>query len=114
MTHRLRHIALCAVVIAGSFSAAITAQSQSDRKLLPLNEKVVPVTPLSSSWQPPMRHYAQNKISYAQAKSIAERRVPGAKVVDISLNGNTYRVRMERRDGRVVDVYIDAVTGRVR
>ena len=57
---------------------------------------------------------AQNKISPAEAKSIARRRVKGGEVVDISRNGNTYRVRVIAKNGKVVDVFIDANTGRVK
>lgn len=60
------------------------------------------------------QRWAQTRISQAQAKAIARRQVPGATVQHIFLNGNTYRVRMLKRDGRVVDVLIDATTGRVR
>lgn len=73
---------------------------------------------MSQSYMPEERQslpqWAQRKISASEAKSIALRRVPGAEVVDIDLKGNTYRVRLIRRDGRVVDVFIDAATGRVR
>jgi len=58
--------------------------------------------------------WAQNSISASEAKSIARRHVRGGEVVDISRNGNTYRVRVIARDGRVVDVFIDANTGRVK
>ena len=57
--------------------------------------------------------YAQKTISPSKAKSIAAKRVPGAKFVDISRSGDRYRVRMLAKDGRVVDVLIDAATGRV-
>ena len=58
--------------------------------------------------------WAQRKISASEAKSIARKRAGGGEVVDISRNGNTYRVRVIRKDGRVVDVFIDATTGRVK
>lgn len=58
--------------------------------------------------------YAQKKISPSQAKSIARNKVRGADVIDISFNGNVYKVRMQKKNGRVVDVYVDAATGRVR
>ena len=58
--------------------------------------------------------WAQRKISASEAKSIALRRAGGGEVVDIKRNGNTYRVRVIRKDGRVVDVLIDATTGRAR
>ena len=70
-----------------------------------------------SSFAPPSQdlpRWAQRKISASEAKSIALRRAGGGEVVDISRNGNTYRVRVIRKDGRVVDVLIDATTGRVR
>jgi len=58
--------------------------------------------------------WAQRSISASEAKSIAKRRAGGGEVVDISKKGNTYRVRIIRKDGRVVDVLIDATTGRVK
>jgi len=57
--------------------------------------------------------YAQKKISPSDAKSIARRKVSNADVIDISLDGNTYKVRMQKKNGHVVDVYVDATTGRV-
>lgn len=58
-------------------------------------------------------YHAQGTISPSKAKSIAAKHVKGAKFVDISRSGGTYRVRMLRKDGRVIDVMIDAATGRV-
>lgn len=57
---------------------------------------------------------AQRSISPAEAKSIARKRVPGGEVVDISRRGDTYRVRVIAKSGKVVDVLIDANTGRVK
>ncbi|WP_371396199.1 PepSY domain-containing protein [Fretibacter rubidus] len=57
--------------------------------------------------------FVQSAISASKAKSIARRAVPGGEVVDISRKGNRYTVRMIRKDGRVVDIVIDARTGRV-
>jgi len=57
---------------------------------------------------------AQRSISPAEAKSIARRKVPGGKFVDISRRGDTYRVRVIAKSGKVVDVFIDANTGRVK
>lgn len=56
----------------------------------------------------------QNSVSPAEAKSIARSRVKGGQVVDISRRGDTYRVRVIAKNGKVVDVYIDANTGRVK
>lgn len=51
----------------------------------------------------------------ARAKSIARNHVRGAKdVLDVTLMGNVYVVRVEKQGGRIVDVKVDAVTGRVR
>jgi len=63
---------------------------------------------------PVVIQYAQKKISPSQAKSIARTQVRGADVIDLSFNGNVYKVRMQKKNGRVVDVYVDAATGRVR
>jgi len=56
----------------------------------------------------------QRKISASEAKSIARKKVRGAEVIDISLQGKAYKVRMQKKNGHVVDVYVDAATGRVR
>jgi uncharacterized membrane protein YkoI len=57
----------------------------------------------------------QRRISASQAKSIAMSRVPGAKFVNIQMTGgNTYRVRVQQKNGKIVDVYVDARTGRVK
>lgn len=108
MTFTRRHIiGLLALVGAAS---ALPAQAA----VLPAQGAVMPVsaaTPAAQSQS--YEQYAQNMISPSKAKSIAARRVPGAKFVDISRSGGQYRVRMLRKDGRVVDVLIDATTGRV-
>lgn len=54
----------------------------------------------------------RRNISASEAKRIALRRVPG-EVVDISRNGDIYRVRIVASSGRVVDVRVDARTGRI-
>ena len=57
---------------------------------------------------------AERQISASDAKRIALSRVRGGEVVDIRRTGNAYRVRVIARDGRVVDIVVDARTGRVR
>lgn len=57
---------------------------------------------------------AQSSVSPAEAKSIARSRIKGSKFVDISRRGDTYRVRVIAKNNKVVDVYIDANTGRVK
>lgn len=58
--------------------------------------------------------YAQNRISASKAKSIALKRVNGGEYVDLRLVGNTYIVRVRAPGGRIVDIRIDATTGRVK
>jgi len=58
--------------------------------------------------------FAQKKISASDAKSIARKKVRDAKVIDIAHNRGLYKVRMQKKNGRVVDVYIDATSGRVQ
>jgi len=60
--------------------------------------------------------YAQRKhISASQAKSAAMKQIRGAKFVNVQLvNQSTYRVRLQQKNGRIVDVYVDAYTGRVK
>jgi uncharacterized membrane protein YkoI len=57
---------------------------------------------------------AQKKISPSEAKAIARRKVRDAEVIDVSPSGDVYIVRMQKKNGQVVDVKVDAVTGRVR
>lgn len=53
------------------------------------------------------------KVSASQAKSIALRYVPGSEFLDIKLiGGKTYRVRVMKQ-GRRIDVFVDAFTGRI-
>ena len=62
--------------------------------------------------------YAQAKerrISASQAKSAALRHVRGASFVNVQLvNSSTYRVRVQEKNGKIIDVYVDARTGRVK
>jgi len=110
MITKRRHIALglAALLITGAASVPASAK--------PAKWKKNPYS-TQSSFAPTVQDtplWAQRKISASEAKSIAKRRAGGGEVVDISRNGNTYRVRVIRKDGRVVDVLIDATTGRVK
>ena len=106
----LRHIILAAILVSFGTIAADSAwakpgkhknyQPNISHSYLPYERQSVP-------------KWAERKVSYSEAKAIARARVPGAKVVDIDLRGDVYRVRL-KRDGRIMDVYIDANTGRVR
>ncbi len=113
---KLKHISVISSVVLAAVLAATPAQADSGKKRK--KDPFGAFSGVSQSYMPTERttlpQWAQRKISASEAKSIAMRRVPGAEVVDIVLNGGTYRVRLIRRDGRVVDVFIDAATGRVR
>ena len=57
---------------------------------------------------------SQRRISASRAKSAAMNRHRGAKFVNVQLvNPSTYRVRLQK-NGRIVDVYVDAYTGQVK
>ena len=56
----------------------------------------------------------QRRISASRAKSAAMSQHRGAKFVNVQLvNQATYRVRLNK-NGRIVDVYVDAYTGQVK
>lgn len=110
MITKRRYIALAAAALLVAGASAMPASAKPGKwKKNPYS------TP--SSFAPTVNdvpRWAQRKVSASEAKSIAKRRAGGGEVVDISRNGNIYRVRVIRKDGRVVDVLIDATTGRVR
>ena len=62
-----------------------------------------------ASWQ-----YAQRQITPQEARAIALARVPGGEVVDIRRTSNAYRVRIIAKNGQVIDIIVDATTGRIR
>ena len=68
----------------------------------------------ANNWSDSVVLEAQRSISPAEAKSIARKKVPGGEVVDIKRRGDTYSVRVIKKSGKVVDVLIDANTGRVK
>jgi len=62
-----------------------------------------------------VQNQSQRKISASQAKSAAMSRYRGAKFINVQLvNQSTYRVRLQQKNGRIIDVYVDAYTGRVK
>jgi len=72
------------------------------------------VSAQAQNWGGRLDFQAQRSISPAEAKSIARKHVPGGQVVDIKRRGDTYSVRVIKKSGKVVDVLIDANTGRVK
>lgn len=115
MMKQLRHISVIAIALLASAAMAMPA-SAKPAKGKSKTERFVP--PMSQTFIPAERNqlpkWAQQRISYSQAKSIALRRYPGAKYIDTRLNGNTYTVKLLLKNNRMVNVKIDAVTGRVR
>jgi uncharacterized membrane protein YkoI len=109
MTQVRKHI--LGFIIASLACAGLAMPASASTAFEPSSQSFV-VMPAS---QPSLAvtQYAQSSISASKAKSIARRAVPGAEVVDISRKGNRYKVRMIRKDGRVVDIVIDATSGRV-
>lgn len=105
MTYTFRHIALAAALIPGSLGALQSSEAQT---------RYVPSYTSQTQYVQAQPRQKQAKISYAQAKSIALSRHPGAKYQGMDLQGNTYVVRLEVSKGRVIDVRVDAVTGRAR
>jgi len=71
----------------------------------------VEAAPVAST---PFEQLVQREISAREAKAIALGRVPGGEVVDIRRTSDAYRVRIIARDGRVIDIIVDAATGRIR
>ena len=57
---------------------------------------------------------AQKRISASQAKSIARKKIRDAEVLAVIPERDRYIVRMQKKNGRIVDVSVDATTGRVK
>ena len=71
----------------------------------------------SASWLPVGYAKASAKqgkaITAQQAASIVKRKY-GGKVLKVSASGKGYRVKVIKADGRIVSVYVDGKTGKVR
>ncbi len=113
MLKQIRHITLGIMLASlalptGSALAALGPTQQDTHFVWPIQ--------IDRSAKRVNTQYAQRKrISASQAKSAAMNRVRGAKFVNVQLiNQGTYRVRLQQKNGRIVDVYVDAYTGRVK
>jgi len=124
MMKRIRHIAFGFVVVAltlliGALPASTAAASPAKNATEFGN-----ILQNQPSWQAQRPNtvqslYAQNqsqrKVSASRAKSAAMSRHRGARFINVQLvNQSTYRVRLQQKNGRIVDVYVDAYTGRVK
>ena len=106
MKRTIGHIALGFALLVGSLSLNAAAQAQT--------RYVGPSYSAPGQYAQSQPRRAQTRISYAQAKSAAMQHYPGSVYLGMQLNGNTYVVRLQISQGRIVDVRVDAVTGRVR
>jgi uncharacterized membrane protein YkoI len=116
MMNWFRHITIGLTV--GIFAVFALNASADTASVSTLNANVSERILVNSLKNKPALRYAdrkdERKISARQAKSIAQSRYPGAKFINIQNTGNAYRVRLQQKNGRIVDVYVDARSGRVR
>lgn len=110
MTYLRRHILALGVLFAGVLMAMPQSASASVRPHDGLQN--MSFSQPASLKTVTHKQYAQTAISASKAKAIARREVPGSAYVDMSRKGNVYKVRV-KKDGRIIDVLIDASTGRV-
>ena len=114
MTKTFRHITVLGLAALATIAMAAPASAKPGQG----KNKAKSYTIMAPSFLPSERtqvpQWAQQRISYSRAKSIARSRYPGAEVVDIALDGNTYRVRLVLQNRKIVDVLIDAASGRIR
>lgn len=118
MKKTLKHTMLCASALFLGLSIAAPASAKPDRKhpraqaswSVPKHDSL-----RSSARRSDHRlQFAAVKVSASQAKAIALSHVRGSEFLDIRLvEGHTYRVRV-MKDGRRIDVYVDANSGRVK
>jgi len=120
MKTKIRHIvggatllAICAGVSSAHANIETRSIDFSTFVSQPSSLSVIPSIDLTEPNEAVIR-VAQKKISASKAKKIARSRVKNGEVVDISLRGNTYKVRVIAKTGKVVDVLIDANTGRIK
>ena len=119
MMKRIRHITfgfvIAALVLPAGTAMASSAQNPSDLRIA-LQNKSNSQTQRSNNVQSLyVQNQTQRKISASRAKAAAMSRYRDAKFVNVQLvNQSTYRVRLQQSNGRIVDVYVDAYTGRVK
>lgn len=118
MMHSIRHIFLGATATVLVFSAGTAIAGERNKMVeTPANYETVLPSFFDNSVN--VEKFAQRKderrISASQAKAAAQRSRPGSKFVNIQMSGkDAYRVRLQEKNGRIVDVYVDARTGRVK
>lgn len=121
MMKNIRHMILAGMLL-GVFAPSMSAQAGEPP--LPAGDDMMMSLQMDFNSRTNERResrferYAQQKterrISASRAKSIALRHVRGASFINIRPMGDTYRVRVQQKNGRIIDVYVDARTGRVK
>ena len=121
MMKMVKHMSL-AVLLVGTSLTAMPAWAAGAAKKAPAQE--MPLLQMNfnaSNAQPLPRafsRYAQTRqerrITASQAKSIAMSRYRGAKFINVRSKGGGYLVRLQQKNGRIIDVYVDGRTGQVR
>ena len=121
MKFNVKHIAITCALLAGGLSMASTAQAAQLRladTALPTLSYSMPKDMVMSQSTDQLVKTAQKKskrITSAKAKSIARNHVGNVKyVINVIPRGDVFIVRVEKHGGVIVDVMVDAATGRVR
>ncbi len=120
MLKTLRYITLTGVMFLSMAMSVQMAQADPWRKQAgqgypAYNQNYMPQAPRTMPQRhAPVPQWAQRKISYSEAKAIAQKRYPGAEVNDIILERDVYRVLFIIKNGQVVDLLIDAYTGQIK
>ncbi|MEE9272472.1 MAG: PepSY domain-containing protein [Robiginitomaculum sp.] len=119
MMKHIRHISLGLFAAMVAFPASNALATSERGKALDEGVQVVleQMPAMDKAFDTKIELLAQRDghiISASQAKSIAMRHVSGAKFINIQMVGSgTYRVRLQK-NGRIIDVYVDARTGAVK
>ncbi len=119
MMKRIRHITfglvMAALVVPAGTATASPAQDTSNLRHTLQNQSYTPAQKSNTVQSQYVQNKSQRRISASRAKSAAMSRHRDAKFINVQLvNQSTYRVRLQQNNGRIVDVYVDAYTGRVK
>lgn len=106
--------------LCSTFASAAPGKSADENgdRIAMERSQLMPVPQFNRGLAGPMQ-YVQNsenrRISISAAKAAAQRSRPGAAYVNAQLvDQGTYRVRLREKNGHIVDVYVDAYSGRVK
>ena len=118
MMKPLRHITIAfsaALLLspAGTAFAAQTPFPMPDAAVLGQSSQLIAQADNRRDRRRVVQNKQERRISASQAKRAAMSRNPGARYVNIQRRGDSYIVRLQQKNGRIIDVYVDARTGRV-